>query len=174
MNRKQILAIVEQEPTSLGNYDLLKDCLNRKLTDIDPWFQALVRSVRNWQPNTKLLVINAPQKTGVSNFFEGLIPDELRLAYTSSGCITEDLLYESLVAEFPMRESVFKYIQEYNFRSQIPKVDKRLCSYCTTWNSSWKFQKRKNVIVVKTESIDWDMYKSINKTDLWREIFKIF
>jgi len=191
--REEIISYLNcYESSYYPNYEKLKKSLvhfvqpslfEDKVVDeqsdkLDLWFEGIVNSLF-YKPNNTMLVLEG--KEDCIKWFEELLFD----TQLYCDCCMSDLkpcLYESLIVQFDFEyQKQQKIIEEDNFiileenaKNLIyPGTDKRLCSYCTTTNE-WRYPQRKNVIVIKVEKIDWELYNSIDKTELWREIFYKF
>ena len=178
--REQIIKELDVTPEYQGLYYSLKLCLktNDGILDssIDNWFRGIVESLF-YKPNHYLLILEG--KENFDNFFIDLMPERLYFIYSYNNQFKSVDIYYSLIKEISfdfkkqqdiIEEDNFIVIEENAKQLIEPGTDKRMCSYCST-TDNWSFPQRKNVIVLHLESVDWEKYKSIDKLQLWREIF---
>lgn len=199
--RKQIIEVLDSPSESSNLYDTLKDCILFKYKDIDislyqesgfpdnrtigfdNWFKGVIRSLY-YEPNKNLLVLEGKDEIELSKFLDKLIDDtclpmiSLRLRNTK---VSENCLYHGMILDIDFEyKKTQDIIEQDNFyvyphvKDLIdPGTDKRLCSYCST-TTHWNYPQRKNVTVLKVESIDWEKYNAIPKLELWIEVFNLF
>lgn len=200
MIRDEIIKILDVEPKQTGLYDQLKDCLYFQYEDVsmslseiekmlsdketrgfDSWFKGIIHSLY-YKTNEYVLVLEGDIPF---NFIEKLFPEEMKYCYhvsLNSSKVEEDCnFYSSLVVMFSFSKKTLWLPKEDNFiifeentkKLIEPSSDKRLASYYTI-TDKWQFPQRNNFIVLHINSIDWDKFESIDKLELWREIFKKF
>ena len=182
--REQIIEQLDVSPIYQGEYNKLKLCLKTKEgiidSNIDLWFEGIIQSLF-YKPNHYLLVIESSDESLVSTFFEKMFPENFPRFSIGCGYIDhlKNCLYDYLLYHISfdyqkqqdiIEEDNFIVLEENAKQLKEPGTDKRLCSYCTT-TQKWRYPQRKNVIVLSLESIDWELYNSIDKLELWREIF---
>jgi len=197
--REEIIKLLDVPVGELSEYDKLKKCLfinapykgvvdtfrykeaeesykdftGHSFISIDTWLQGVIQSLF-YKPNKYLLVLEGEEGIGKDSFFANLLPDE-QLYEERRTCIS---LYSTLIVNIEFFKNMLNIpledgfiILEDNAKFLIhPGTDKRLCSYCTT-TEKWRYPQRKNVIVLSVESIDWELYNSIDKLKLWQELF---
>lgn len=175
----------------LGNrYQQLKECLILKPgTDqtngaiVDEWFKGVIESLY-YRPNKNVLVLEGEQGIGKSWFFSNLMPKRVPYTnnfwYVDAGSITfEKYLYSTLITDLEFEKLTLwlpteeNFITYHMFDMDKPVADKRLASYCSTTNK-WVYPPRKNFIVLHLESINQELFNSIDKELLWIEIFNKF
>lgn len=178
------------------HYNRLKLCLNTipeqcgsKMIDIDLWFKGVIHSLY-YRPNKYVLVLEGEQGIGKSEFFRRLFWNHY--VETSDTKILQHLIYDNLVIQFDegMEKKHLNLPMEDNYiinqvanpflstngdllNPECVVCDKRLASYCCTTNK-WQFPQRKNYIILHLESINQELYNSIDKELLWIEIFNKF
>lgn len=184
--RKQIIEYLDQPFEEQCSYNKLKYCifpeqkewkslsdLNEWKDQLDNWFKGVIESLY-YRPNHYCLVLEGKNNIGKMKFFQMLRPEQLIKFGLWSGKIYYDLI---LFIEFVKSNLELPNKDEFNIIGSgnilDTEINKRLASYCSTTNK-WRFPKRKNYIVLKIESIDFELYNSIDKTNLWREIFKLY
>lgn len=171
-----------QKPLS-GNYDALKKCIitKDKVDEIDTWFKGIVESVTRYKPNTRCLVFNGRLGIGKSSFFSDIFPDGLEFYTVCMNKPSDNAVYNTLITDIKIGPGILSQtLPAHNPVTYLadcgnPTLEKRLTSFCSTWNDSkadWKFTRR--LIVINVESIDWEIYNSIDKKNLWIEIFQKF
>lgn len=159
------------------NYEKLKLSLNLNKEDyntIDVWFMGVINSLY-YNPNHVALALVGSQGNGKTYFFENMFPKEMSSLYSD---VLVPSLYTCLVTNIEFTKNLLSIIKEDNFiiyeenaRALIhPATDKRLTSYCTTSNH-WPYHKRKDVIDIAFNGLDRYIFDSIDKLELWREIF---
>lgn len=182
--------------TYTSRYKLLKDCLIYKdgsEWDLDLWFKGIINSLY-YRPNKYVLVLEG-KYTSVYNMFLSRMFEPNKCQFIDSG---EGSIYDALIIcknfyknelNIPMEDNFvvnkeisklhFEYESPEDFANNLMKVtgfsscDKRLASYCSTTNK-WQHPPRKNFIVLKLESINQELFNSIDKLQLWIEIFNKF
>lgn len=189
--REQIIQQLDYyEASWCPEYNKLKSCLKhfiqtdmfKEVVDdeysqlLDLWFEGVIKSLF-YQPNHYLLVLEGEDEFENMKFFMNLLPNTLW--YSNQNKLHGQSIYSELITfvefEYQKQQKILEednfIVYEENARALIhPGTDKRLCSYCTTTNK-WRYPQRKNVIVLSLESIDWELYNSIDKLELWKEIF---
>ena len=178
--REQIIEQLDKSYTppaegEFTHYELLKECLKTKEGSsgyMDLWFEGVIKSLF-YQPNHYLLVLEKKEWHGLeTEFFRLLSPFPMNFTREhglySSLILCHDFQYQK--EQDWMEEDNFIILEENVSKLKHPGTDKRLCSYCTT-TEKWRYPQRKNVIVLRLESIDWELYNSLDKLELWREIF---
>lgn len=163
---------------------------------LDDWFRGVIESLY-YRPNKYVLVLEGKQGIGKTYFFRRLFPrvwDELCL-YTEifNSDLIHYLIYDNLTVSFDegmskkdlnlpnednfkVNEDIsklhFEYESNEDFVNNLLTVhgfsscDKRLASYCCTTNK-WQFPQRKNYIILHLESINQELFNSIDKELLW-------
>lgn len=201
--RQQIIQQLDKPVEYFSLYYELKSCLeytNVQQGDftntdskIDMWFQGIIESLY-YRPNKYVLVLEASQNIGKSSFFRSLFPDIMKKYYYEDsflGLATEDI-YSTIIMNLEFTKKYLNMPMEENFivndfdayeasmtqmgyeiGGKIISSDKRLASYCSTTNK-WQHPPRKNFIVLKLESINQELFNSIDKLQLWIEIFNKF
>lgn len=192
--REQIIETLSQKPAiseDISEYTKLKQCLNIKFfydgwknlncaeidqfddCMIDFWFSGIIGSLY-YKPNKYVLVLEGEQCIGKTEFFRRLSPN-----YSwYSDCDDKTNVFEFIIldTEFTKRMLNLPICEDFTIRypyTTAPVTDKRLASYCTTTND-WVYPKRKNFIVLHVNSIYQELFNSINKLELWKEIFNTF
>jgi hypothetical protein len=144
--------------------------------EIDIWFLGCIESLF-YKPNHYRLVLVGEQGIGKTQFFRSLLPDELKVFYSDSyediyrlfiNC--EDEFYLNVSSKKKLLNDGFKITDYPYFTFTEPSCNKRLVNYCATTNV-WKAQKTRHNIVLNVESINKELYNSIDKLELWRELF---
>jgi len=172
--RKHIIVELNQLAEGDSNYAKLQKCAELP-EDADKWFQGVIESLY-YKPNHHVLVLEGNEQQG-NEFFRMLTPTG-KLWYTESQ--EYEMQWISLLWNYEFFKNKLNMPNIDGFRinepegTQIfPSTDKRLASYCTSVKK-WRYPKREKYIVHKINTIDWDLYYSIDKLQLWREIFQIF
>lgn len=162
--RNYIISVLSEPAESEGNYEKLKQCLGCG-DEVDSWFEGIIDSLY-YRPNRKALVLLGEQGIGKSWFFRHLLPRELYHAYHEGTFMPHNILINHV--EFSRKS--LSISSKHDFQIIDGEAEKRLASYCSTatW---WPFEHRHNIILVGVEKIDQELYNSINKLDLWKEIF---
>lgn len=185
--RQQIIERLDNPCEDFRRYLQLKNCLVCKPSSetypedaIDNWFKCVIHSLY-YRPNHYCLVLVGNQNMGKTQFFRRLFPDQ----HVNGEFYTEfypEGLYSNLVIGFdegmekkhlnlPMEDNFIITHEETEY--VYARCDKRLASYCCTTNV-WRHPQRKNYIVLHLESINQELYNSIDKELLWIEIFNKF
>lgn len=181
--RPYIIEILNQPVEEYSLFQKLKDSLhysnhsqvNGDNTDtlIDYWFKGVIHSLF-YKPNKLGLVLLSDQYIGKTEFFRRLLPDR-------SWYGERDLdIYNQLIVnlDFNIVKKDLDYVEMDNFTVVNPYTpdayaDKRLASYCCATNH-WNYPSRKSWVILKLDSIDHELYNSIDKLQLWIEIFNKF
>lgn len=152
------------------------DSFGRNLdTLIDDWFDGVIHSLF-YRTNRKVLILVKQDCDDCFQFLSEMMYN--KELFLSIALRETKSIYSSLICEYTFTKNSLNIASEDNFvvndsKDSYPIVDKRLCSYCNAV-SKWVYPERKNFIVLKVKSIDFDTFSSINKLDLWIEIFKKF
>lgn len=173
--------IIESGIYDGGYYKLLKDCLitSDDVNKIDVWFEGIVKSIVNYQPNTKLLVLTGHQGVGKSVFLRNIFPDDLDVLFCEVNEPKVDLIYNKVIIDCHVGKNFIRDILPSKnpitfYSNGVFTCDKRLASYCTTWSAPLEFKNTRRLIMINVNKIDWELYNSIDKTKLWIEIFQKF
>lgn len=186
--------------SGISYYRELKQCLNTipeqcgtKSQMLDNWFRGVIESLY-YRPNKYVLVLEGKSGTDIRHFFQLLMPrNELCGTGLYSGQIYNNLIlhhdFEKKDLNLPNEDNFivneeisklhFEYANHEDFVNNLLTVhgfsscDKRLASYCCTTNK-WQFPQRKNYIILHLESINKELFNSIDKELLWIEIFNKF
>lgn len=166
-------------------YQDLKDSLilldpYTNINRIDDWFKGIIGSLY-YMPNRKVLILEQKENNIFPSLLKSLVFFDKNLVFDSYPPISEDDIYLNLImyVEFDKRNldiserDNFKLYQENILKSIKPSCDKRLASYCTT-TEKWVYPQRKNHIVLQLKEINWELFNSIDKLELWKEIFRMF
>lgn len=165
------------------NEDVFYD--NDRFISFCAWFKGCIDSLY-YKPNMMFLNLVGEKGIGKTEFFRRLIPWEMAQYYVET--IDEKYYYDKLIVQiddFRMNSRMKKKIvneesiwYEDNIKAlKAPSINKRLCSYCGTANRSCVNPGDyfpKNIIQFEIKSIDFDMYNSIDKLKLWKELFYTF
>lgn len=162
--------------------------IESNLVKLDFWLRGCIESLF-YRPNKNTLVLIGEQGIGKSQFLRRLTePSVAREPYTKgSGYslynegsnpgkqIHIDFIYNYDIDTTSEFNRMCKLAQSDNFTVRFPysmqiTTDKRLVSICSTANV-WNFPQRKSVFVLKLKEIKWDVYNSIDKSKLWKELF---
>lgn len=190
--RKEIRELLNKPYYSSGNYtdyDRLKESLTitfhyegseRHLTcrevdefsdcGIDHWFKGIIQSLY-YKPNHYGLALVGKHEIGKTQFFRRLAPQKDWYGKDTYNSMIIDL-------EDAIVKKDLDYVEMDNFTVINPYTpeayaEKRLVSYCCSTNI-WNYPPRKNWIVLNVESISFELYNSIDKEQLWIEIFNKF
>lgn len=171
-------------------YEQLKSCIKIKFhfesgdgtvgcdevdTGIDDWFRGVIQSLY-YRPNHHALILCGQARIGKTEFFRRLVPQ--KEWYCES--VRPEFMFNKLICN--LDEGFLKYqlsiVEKDDFEVRYPYTeqitcDKRLMSYCCATNFH-RHPRRNNFIVLNVESINWEMYNSIDKHLLWIEIFNKF
>lgn len=150
---------------------------------LQTWFQGCIESLF-YRPNKYCLVLSGKQGIGKTEFFRRISPNKNWLTQSSNIRDMEKLCMDFLFVM--VDEELYSYskvkqmrtlCQSQNFviydGDEFPECDKRLASYCGTVNE-WPHPSCKWDLVIEIESIDWQMFNSIDKNLLWSELFHKF
>lgn len=155
-------------PETTGLYDKLKLCI---LTDsemdsrIDDWFKGVIHSLF-YRPNKAALVFVGNEVSN-SMFFRNLVYDKLLYSDNYND------MYDCLILDYTFNKYNLVYPSRGNFTISLGECDKRLASYIST-EFSWSHPKRKDFIIIEVNEIDWALFHTINRKQLWIEIFNKF
>ena len=150
-----------------------------KIKKIDEWFKNCIHSLF-YKPNHTRLILVGPQNIGKTQFFRMLLPDELKSFYSENSTdiynkfidCDDDFSIKSS-SKKKLSHTGFKVLKENAFMPGMPVADKRLINYCGTRNHSMKDSPRHN-ICIEIESINIELYNSIDKLKLWQELFAMY
>lgn len=177
MIRDEIIKLLDYYDTSWHpNYSTLLESIGVHGDELDPWFKGVIRSLF-YEPNHTVLILEGPQGIGKTRFFQHLLPNmnwwtQLRDCNSIYGKLIIDFEFEKKSLIVPNDDNFTIYDE--NAKKQVPPAaDKRLVSYCGT-TQKWVYPQRKNFIVHFVEKVDFELYNSIDKLNLWREIFNKF
>lgn len=194
--RKNIIQQLDKTPSMQQDWYLtdLVSCLNtvseqcgEKHKMLNMWFKGVIESLY-YRPNKYVLVLEGKGGIGKSEFFRHLLPENVYFKYSDSyyaheikkyayNCLLIDLVFEKHMLNIPTEENFI--VEPFCGTSDVPgerryaSTNKRLASYCSTTNK-WQYPPRKNFIVLKLESINQELFNSIDKLQLWIEIFNKF
>lgn len=172
MTRETIIRDLDRTVKTGSLYDDLKSCIitHGKLNDrIDQWFEGMINSLY-YKPNKLALVLEGNEVYNTA-FFSGLLYDRSLYSEFDFG----KPIYENLIIDLEFDKTNMSYPSRDNFTvifGEYP-CDKRLASYCST-ASKWVYPKRNDFIVIPVIEINWNLYNSIDKRELWIEIFNKF
>lgn len=141
------------------------------------FFKGCIESLF-YRPNKTVLVLVGPQAIGKTVWINRLFPDILDFKMYQKIYSGDKYNSPLLFVEFTKKnlsismKDDFDVIDGKNF-DELPSADKRLASYVSTSNH-WVYPQRKDFSVIYLKSIDWDLYNSIDKTELWIELFNTY
>lgn len=143
---------------------------------LDMWFKGVIESLY-YRPNHYVLVLLGNERIGKSEFFRRLLPDKSWL-HQGSGDKMTVFEYPIILFDEGMTKNQLDLCEKDVFLVRKPYTemavaDKRISSYCCTSNV-WRHPQRKNYLVLKLESINQELFNSIDKLSLWTEIFHKF
>lgn len=184
---------------SEGNIDKLLNCMN--LTNdyikvfIKKWLVGVVRGVLGEKINELTLVLVGPQNTGKTVLIRELPPKELQKFCCDSklddGKDSELIMTRHMIIcddEFGGKsKSDSKRYKELSSKQKIKvravwrrkeEEYKRIASLCGTTNDMGLINdytgNRRIIPVYIGEKMNWQLYNSINKKDLWLEIYELY
>lgn len=154
-----------------------------KLDTIDNWFKGVIQSLY-YRPNHYALILCGHNQ---GDFFRDLFPQKEMYINCHANYITRsEFMYDNLVLEIEFFKNTLDIVERDDFivRDIVESddfihndikvtCDKRLASYCSITNI-WPYPVRSHFIVLNVESINWEIYNSIDKHLLWIEIFNKF
>lgn len=194
MTREEIIRYLDKPVTAdKFYYDNLKDCIRIKFAYdtfdgfltckeidqfsncfIDNWFKGVIHSLY-YRPNHYVLVLSGENQ---GDFFRDLFSqEEMYIDCHANYTTRSEFMYDRLVLELDFFKNTLDIAEKDDFKviESFPTfyAEKRLSSYCSIVNK-WPYPPRKNFIVLKVESINCELFNSINKHLLWIEIFNKF
>jgi hypothetical protein len=157
-------------PETTDLYDKLKLCVvssDEFESRIDDWFRGVIHSLF-YRPNRTALVFVGNEVTN-SMFFRNLVYDKILYSENHKD------IYDCLVLDYTFNKHSLAYPSRGNFTVSLGEYpcDKRLASYVST-EFTWSFPKRKDFIVIEVDEINWTLFHTINRKQLWIEIFNKF
>lgn len=180
-----------------GNIERLARCLNT-VQDFDfvylflrKWLIAMVASIYGRNHNVLFYVLIGPVNTGKTKFFRRLLPEELMDYLAQSKldqgkdsealmCIKLLILNDELDGLSRKKAREFRNFisaPDYTFRRPYVRfntTETRLASVCGTSNDNNIIQDpqhNRRIIPVEIFNMDFDLYNSIDKTDLFMEAY---
>ncbi len=189
--RERIIKLLDNHPfihSSGSEYEKLKQCLipyypeaqeinNSRLYQ---WLKGVIQSLF-YKPNMYCLVLEGNKGIGKTRFFYDILPDELKDLYTErkfdyySNLIScnQEFFHDSSAKKLVTNTGYIVY--HYNIQNlKEPSINMRLVSYCGTTNEFKGSLNSRRFLVIKLEDINKELYNSINKLELWRELFFMF
>lgn len=191
--REEIIKKLDKPVEYFSLYYEMKSCLQyNNVQDkfyrnndsmIDHWFKGVIESLY-YRPNKYCLVLVGNHGLGKVKFLYNMLPESI---FNMKDDMTD--IYTHLIITNEFNKNDLKLPEQDNFKVvpcviekysdgrvsvlQEPSADKRLASYCCTTNV-WRHPPRKNFIVLHLESINQELFNSIDKDLLWIEIFNKF
>lgn len=176
--RERIIKLLDVNAPDTGLYKKLVESLELKAPMIDEafdlWFRGVIQSLF-YKVNRHCLVLEGNEidnYTWIYGLMDGDFYSDTR------NC---NSIYNSLICNIEFTKNSLVVVEHDNFiileenaKNLIPPAcDKRLASYCST-TQRWIYPTRKSFIVLKVESINFELYNSIPKLQLWQELFNMF
>lgn len=176
--RYEIMSHFNKPFSSFEEYDKLKACLSLNeemysdIQELDEWFNQVISSLL-YRPGNNILILVGKQGIGKTHFVNNLLPSNEWICSNVERFfnIKKDYVYHSLISDFTdSNPKAVKYVMR-NDGFVINKdriVDKRLTNAvvtCNTLNPSFNLNKK--TIIIYLNSIDWQIFNSINKSELW-------
>lgn len=182
----------------LSSIKLQKFFYDGGLAEIDNYLQTYLRKwllscVASWHGTYSLLmaVLTGAQNAGKTNFFRWLLPDELREYYAESkldaGKDDEILMCQKAIIcddEYGGKsKQEYKRLKEllskqtFSIRKPYGRITEdlqRIAVLCGTSNEEEIINDptgNRRIIPIGVQSIDWDIYHSVDKTALWMELY---
>lgn len=184
--RKEIARYLMSQPQQTTHLlENLKSCLHldssyNRTEDmnerVNKWFSDCIGSLF-YRPNHNALVLVGPQAIGKTEFFRKLLPDgkwftDIRQPYSKIPDVSNYFLVD--MSDFPV-DLVKQIVSTEGFsvtQGDYPTASKRCASVCYTTNYIRReFSDARRSIVVYLKEIDWVGFNSIDKYNLWNEIF---
>jgi hypothetical protein len=168
--REKIIMELSVTPETTGLYDKLKSCIvteDELDPRIDDWFKGVIHSLF-YRPNKLALILEGDELHN-SLFLRNLLYEKRLYSENHKDiydCLLLDFLFNKGNITYPSRGNFTVILGEY-------PCDKRLASYAGT-ERSWVYPKRNDFIVIPVVDICWEMFHTINKKQLWIEIFNKF
>lgn len=183
VKRQEIIDILSNRQDSQFDslYQRMINCIEFELKpeqDVYQWFENCIASLF-YKPNHTALCFVGKQAIGKTEFFRRLFPQEKWYSDTRAPYGYVPDLYNHFCVDLTDFES--KYLVDtvtndgFIINQVAQKSDKRLASVCYTSNflrDNLRSRKCLNVCYIKR--IDWIGFNSINKLDLWKEIYADF
>lgn len=181
MKRNEIIATLYRKPSTLDEYEKLKLCFELEdgapsINDIDKWFAGVIAGLY-YRPNKTVLVLVNEYHLEMREFFRDLFYCEDCACWPDID-IYEDFIYNHLFCDLYFTSKYLNIPMKENFKIidcefGMVEAEKRLASYCSTIDE-WRFPQRNNYVVLPVKNIDWVSFRSIDKLQLWIEIFNKF
>ena len=186
--RKDLIKSLDKKPTTLT----LESCLCMSLNNSDTelfhsnsdklkrWLEKCIRSL-SYEINDTCLILSGNQAVGKTKFLQDLLPEEF-IEYYIETLKPKEFVYDYFIINVEgievksKRKETGYWVMDDNFIVRHPftekvTTDKRAANYCATTNSSTKCFTRKNMQIIELESIDFELYNSIDKLELWIELY---
>lgn len=146
------------------------------------FFKGCIESLF-YRPNKTVLVLVGPQAIGKTVWINRLFPDILDFKMYQKIYSGDKYNSPLLFVEFTKKNLSISMKDDFVINQlegpfepptiRTAECDKRLASYVSTSNH-WVYPQRKDFSVIYLKSIDWDLYNSIDKTELWIELFNTY
>jgi len=186
--RKDMIKSLDVPPQPSGLETSLCHCLVPKEINsfvdnsekLSVWLKKCIRSL-SYDVNDTCLIISGPTSVNKNLFFENLLPDEFKEYYINA-VIPKEFVYDYFIVDLDGIEDR-KYCKEAgvwctedNFVVRHPytdklSADKRAANYCGTVGNFNKHITRKDMPVIEISDINYELFNSINKLELWIELY---
>jgi len=182
-----------------GNIAKLAKCINSKISKVDPtfveyflrkWLLGIIGSIHGTYSILCLVLAGQMHGSGKSKFFQNLLPEELQYYFCSDSLDSKEshalmaqkilILDDEFGGKSKNDEKVFKALissQSFDIRRPYGRyIEKRarLAVLCGTTNEEEVLNDitgNRRIIPIQVNSIDHELYKTIDKTELFIEMY---